>query len=117
MFYMFVLVAPTIKVTFTEEGYRVYWRAALGPLTMKEVKQPLVAWQDVHTMYSYFPPWLPLHMVGVVGGRRGRRVQFVVGSLMTQKRRAIVYLLDHAPEGAVDQEVRELGERYRKKLA
>jgi hypothetical protein len=52
-----------------------------------------------------------------ISGKQGNKVRmFFLGALMTQKKKSLVYLADHVRQGVIEENVKELIEKYRRQL-
>lgn len=114
--FIFLFILPTLRVTLDEHGVFAYWKVGVGPLKLWELKNFHFRWQDILHVYSLNPRWFPLHMIGIIGFRGEKRHMFFIGSLMTHKKKALLYLADHVGKGVIDQEVKNMIQRYRKQL-
>lgn len=113
---LFLFISLTLRVSMTDVGISVYWKIAIGPLKFWELKNFHFRWQDVLHVYNLNPKWFPLQMIGIIVHHGEKRHMLFIGSLMSHKKQSLLYIADHVGKGIIDQEVREMIEKYRKQL-
>ena len=117
LFYMGIFMAPTMRITFSDEGISVYWKIGFGPIKLWEQTKYHLKWHEVDRVYSPYPVWIPIHAIGVIGYQNSRKMRnFYLGALMTKKKESLVYIADHVKPGVIDQEVQKLIDKYRTQL-
>lgn len=113
---VFFFIIPSLHVIFSEKGISANWKVGFRAIVLLEQKNFHFRWQDVLHVYNLNPKWFPLHMIGIIGQRNGKQHMFFIGSLMTHKKEALLYIADHVGRGIIDQEVRKMIEKYRRQL-
>lgn len=113
---MFLFIAPTSRITFGEQGISVYWKIGVGSFKLWELRDFSFRWDDVLHVYNLNPRWFPLQMIGIIALHGEKQHMFFIGSLMTHKKEALLYIADHVGRGIIDQEVRKMIEKYRRQL-
>ena len=115
--YIFVFIIQTGRITFSDEGITLYWKIGFGPIKLWEQTKYHLKWPEVDRVYSFFPVWIPIHAIGVIGYQDSRKMRnFYLGALMTKKKESLVYIADHVKPGVIDQEVQKLIDKYRTQL-
>ena len=106
---------PTLRLYFSEKGLRRYWKIGIGKYTLWEDNRFSLQWNNVSKVYSAFPLWVPIRMIGI-GGRTNRRyLVFYVGFITTQKKESILYIATHVKKEVISNDVKKLVKKYNQK--
>ncbi len=101
-----LFMVPTHRIYLTAEGFTATFKLGYGKLSFYDYHQ-FTKWNEVRVVFSLLPIWLPFHIINVNG--------LWMGSFLTHKKAALLYIADHVPPKVVDEEVRRLVQKYRKK--
>ncbi len=110
VFVLFLL--PTFRLFFSEKGIKRYWKIGIGRYILWEENRYSLQWNNVTSVFSVLPLWLPIKMIGV-GGRTNRRyLVFFVGTYTTQKKDAIIYIVNHVKTEVISNDVKKIVKKY-----
>lgn len=101
----FIFVFPTFRVILDSDGIKATWQLGYGKISLYNYRQ-LIKWKEVGVVFSLYPIWLPFHIINVNG--------LWMGSFLTRKKAALLYIADHVPLNVLDEEVCQLIQKYRK---
>jgi hypothetical protein len=102
----FIFIFPTFRVVLNTDCISVTWQLGYGKLSFYKYHK-FTKWNEVRVVFSLLPIWLPFHIINVNG--------LWMGSFLTHKKAALLYIADHVPPEVMDDEVRLLVQKYRKK--
>lgn len=101
-----IFMVPTYRIYLTTEGFTATFKLGYGKFSFYNYHK-FIKWNDVRVIFSLFPIWLPFHIINVNG--------LWMGSFLTHKEAALLYIADHIAPEVMDEEVRRLVQKYRKK--
>lgn len=113
---LIVIVLLTLRIHFAKDGITIYWKIGIGPVKLWEQMNYHLNWDQISYAFSQFAIWIPFHLIGVVGHQGHIPRSFFIGSLMTHKKKALVYIGDHAKSAVIGEDLRRLIEKYRRQL-
>ncbi len=110
-----LFLMPTLRLYFSEKGLRRYWKIGIGKYILWEDNRFSLQWNNVSKVFSAFPLWVPLRMIGI-GGRTNRRyLVFYVGFVTTQTKESILYIATHVKKEVISNDVKKLVKKYNQK--
>ncbi|RMG23210.1 MAG: hypothetical protein D6732_24960, partial [Methanobacteriota archaeon] len=97
-------VFPTYRVWLTPDGIKATWKIGFGRVAVYRYEH-FIPWKDVRAVTNILNVWLPFHLIWVN--------TIWIGSFMTHKKEALLYIADHVDEKVLDDEVKKLVSKYR----
>lgn len=113
---LIVIVLLTLRIHFAKEGITIYWKIGVDPFKLWEQTNYHLSWDEISYVFSQFAIWIPFHLIGIVGHQGPVPRSFFIGSLMTNKKKALVYIGDHAKSAIIGEDLRRLIEKYRQQM-
>ncbi len=100
-----LFMVPTHRINLDGEGITVTWQIGFGKFALYRYHE-CTPWKDVRAVINVLNVWLPFHLIWVN--------TIWIGSFMTHKKDALLYIADHVDEKVLDDEVKKLVRKYRK---
>lgn len=102
-----IFLIPTFRIHLTEESITTTFKLGYGKLSIYNYHESM-KWKDIRLVSNGPPPtWFPFHIYTING--------LWMGSFLTKNKAALLYIADHVKPNVMDNEIRVLVEKYRRR--
>lgn len=110
-----IFILPTKKIILTPEKFNGYWKIAIGKYILYESKRYQIYWKDFKSVYLFFSIYFPYKVFAITAIKNGHSTfQPLYGYKDLKK--GLIYIADHVNPDVLDDDVKKLIEKYRRKL-
>ena len=110
-----VFVIPSLRMVFYEGGITVHVHARHVVFPSRQRIETHIRWQHVEHVFSIFPHWIPLTLVGVKARVGEGYAIFFIGFYFSEKERALIYIASHVDPTLFDQNTARIVSTYKER--
>ena len=108
---LFIFIAPTARITFSDDKIDVYWKIGVGKFHIYEMKKYQIYYNNITGVLSIFPVWFPIPVLMISGNGNS----LVLGTIFTKKTETFTILANKIDPEIMDSESRRILKEYKTK--